>query len=78
MGVDAYRFNYDQFVARSTPTAVAPYAIDIFASLSYTFWPRCAPRTATAAVRATCHAPYVIVAPRPSSRARRAAAPTPS
>ncbi|MDR9176693.1 TonB-dependent siderophore receptor [Burkholderia multivorans] len=37
MGVDAYRFNYDQFVARSTPTAVAPYAIDIFASLSYTF-----------------------------------------
>ncbi|EAY71947.1 Outer membrane receptor protein [Burkholderia dolosa AU0158] len=30
MGVDAYRFNYDQFVARSTPTAAAPYAIDIF------------------------------------------------
>ncbi|MBN3724886.1 TonB-dependent receptor [Burkholderia sp. Ac-20379] len=30
MGVDAYRFNYDQFVARSTPTAAAPYALDIF------------------------------------------------
>ena len=30
MGVDAYRFNYDQFVARSTPSAAAPYAIDIF------------------------------------------------
>lgn len=30
MGVDAYRFNYDQFVQRSTPTAAAPYAIDIF------------------------------------------------
>ena len=30
MGVDAYRFNYDQFVARSTPTAAAPYAIDVF------------------------------------------------
>ncbi|AXF20264.1 TonB-dependent siderophore receptor [Burkholderia pyrrocinia] len=30
MGVDAYRFNYDQFVARSTPSAAAPYSIDIF------------------------------------------------
>jgi iron complex outermembrane receptor protein len=30
LGVDAYRFHYDQFVARSTPTAAAPYAIDIF------------------------------------------------
>ncbi|AJW43557.1 TonB-dependent siderophore receptor [Ralstonia mannitolilytica] len=30
MGTDAYRFNYDQFVQRSTPTAAAPYAVDIF------------------------------------------------
>ncbi|MEW1781228.1 TonB-dependent receptor [Arthrobacter sp. NPDC080086] len=30
MGTDAYRFNYDQLVQRSTPTAAAPYAIDIF------------------------------------------------
>jgi len=30
MGADAYRFNYDQFVQRSTPSAAAPYAIDIF------------------------------------------------
>ncbi|MFC0128095.1 TonB-dependent siderophore receptor [Ralstonia solanacearum] len=30
MGADAYRFTYDQLVERSTPTAAAPYAIDIF------------------------------------------------
>lgn len=45
MGVDAYRFNYDQFVARSTPTAAAPYAIDIFAPVYGQ--PAPAPRTAT-------------------------------
>ncbi|OJA95687.1 TonB-dependent siderophore receptor [Burkholderia ubonensis] len=45
MGVDAYRFNYDQFVARSTPTAAAPYAIDIFAPVYGQ--PAPVPRTAT-------------------------------
>ncbi|MBU9663654.1 TonB-dependent receptor [Burkholderia multivorans] len=45
MGVDAYRFNYDQFVARSTPTAAAPYAIDIFNPVYGQ--PAPVPRTAT-------------------------------
>ncbi|MBJ9696125.1 TonB-dependent siderophore receptor [Burkholderia cenocepacia] len=45
MGVDAYRFNYDQFVTRSTPTAAAPYAIDIFDPVYGQ--PAPTPRTAT-------------------------------
>ncbi len=45
LGVDAYRFNYDQFVARSTPTAAAPYAIDIFDPVYGQ--PAPTPRTAT-------------------------------
>ncbi|MCA8430340.1 TonB-dependent siderophore receptor [Burkholderia seminalis] len=45
LGIDAYRFNYDQFVARSTPTAAAPYAIDIFDPVYGQ--PAPVPRTAT-------------------------------
>jgi iron complex outermembrane receptor protein len=45
VGADAYRFNYDQFVARSTPTAAAPYAIDIFNPVYGQ--PAPTPRTAT-------------------------------